>query len=160
MTIKFFTVLAAVLCLLGLMYFRLEVVPKTLQGQKHLIDFKRLKTPSSPNFYLSCPKDTCPNPDANSPIFNCSQDALIHRWQQIVKNQQLTLLDSGVHKARFYALSRIFHFPDLIDVQFYSLAENKATLAIYSHALFGYSDFGVNKKRVLTIIRELQNDCK
>lgn len=158
--IKFITTFVAFAFVAGLLYFRMSVVPKTLETKKQLIDFKALKRPTTPNFYLSCPKGLCKAPDAISPTFKCSVESLKSKWQAIAKENHLTLILEKGGSTRFYALSKLFHFPDLIDVTVYPLTEDSATLAIYSHALFGYSDFGVNKRRVLTLLRELQNECK
>ncbi len=51
--------------------------------------------------------------------------------------------------------SAFFGFPDLIDVETIETGEAKSTLAIYSRSKYGYYDFGVNKRRVETWLREL-----
>jgi uncharacterized protein (DUF1499 family) len=39
-------------------------------------------------------------------------------------------------------------YPDLITVQFRPLDSTRSTLAIYSRSVYGYSDRGVNQRRV------------
>ena len=44
--------------------------------------------------------------------------------------------------------SRLMGYPDLITVRYFSLEANTSTLALYSRSLYGYSDLGVNQKRI------------
>jgi len=70
----------------------------------------------------------------------------------IAKQPRVTELASKENgKQRMYVqLSAFWHFPDFIDVKFISLGSNRSSIAVYSRSRFGYSDFGVNKKRVKT----------
>ncbi len=42
----------------------------------------------------------------------------------------------------------LFRFPDDVSVEVMPLGEGRSTLVMYSRARYGYSDFGVNRRRV------------
>jgi uncharacterized protein (DUF1499 family) len=46
--------------------------------------------------------------------------------------------------------SAVFNFPDLVTAQVAPDGENASTLILYSRSVYGRSDFGVNRKRLLS----------
>ncbi len=124
------------------------------------VDFKTLQLPTSPNYYLVCPADYCAaRPDEISPVFKKSVAQVEVIWQQMIAKQPQTLLLSSnpaIHQYFYVQRSLIFRFPDYITVQFIPVSDTTSTIAIYSHAKYGYSDFGVNKNRVRNWLNELK----
>lgn len=117
---------------------------------------------STPNYDLRCPPDFCPNPKAPSPVFDVPVDTLISAWKRVIARQpRVKLLDHDEKKACYdYAQrSKVFRFPDLITIQFIDLG-NQSSFAILSRSIIGYSDLGVNKKRVTTWIACLESELK
>ena len=55
----------------------------------------------------------------------------------------------------FRARTAVIHFPDDVTVQFIALDDERSTLAIYSGSQYGYFDFGVNRRRIESWLREL-----
>ena len=55
----------------------------------------------------------------------------------------------------YIARSRLIGYPDYISVRFLDLGNDRATLAIFARARFGYGDFGVNRQRVLGWLERL-----
>jgi hypothetical protein len=51
-------------------------------------------------------------------------------------------------EASFVARSRIFGFPDVILLRVTPQGEAASTLTLHSSSLYGYSDFGVNGRRL------------
>ncbi|MBL4544816.1 MAG: DUF1499 domain-containing protein [Oceanicaulis sp.] len=51
--------------------------------------------------------------------------------------------------------SKLFRFPDYITAQAFE-TQGGAALAIYSRAVIGYSDMGVNRKRIKAWLESLQ----
>jgi len=51
--------------------------------------------------------------------------------------------------------SRLVGFPDYVSVRFIPLTANRSSIAIFSRARFGYSDQGVNRRRVLAWFKAL-----
>ncbi|MFN7097701.1 MAG: DUF1499 domain-containing protein [Gammaproteobacteria bacterium] len=123
------------------------------------VDFKTLQLPSSPNYYLMCPENYCAaTPNEISPIFKRSLVSAELAWQRIVAKQPRTqLLSRDSHEHQFFYVQRslIFRFPDYITVQIIPLTATTTTIAIYSHSKYGYSDLGMNKKRVQSWVAEL-----
>ena len=58
--------------------------------------------------------------------------------------------DKALDQYQWIQRSLIFRFPDYVTVRFYVVDADHSTLAMVSHAKYGYSDFGVNEKRVQT----------
>jgi len=44
--------------------------------------------------------------------------------------------------------SALFRFPDTVSIEVIPLGDSRSTLAIYSRSTYGYSDLGVNRKRI------------
>lgn len=116
------------------------------------INFKTLVPPDKPNYYLVCPKDFCQaKAQETSAVYPLSLDALRNQWQAMIAKQPRTKVtytsEDGLHW-QYVQRSLIFRFPDYINVQFISIDDKHSTLAVFSRSKYGYSDMGVNKKRV------------
>lgn len=132
--------------------FRYIVVPHVVRNHHVAIDFNNIQFPKSPNFYYSSAKNS---------VFNVSISTLEKHWDVMISKQpRVTLLMSQKNgKRRVYVqLSTFWHFPDFIDVKFIALNSKQSSLEIYSRSYFGYSDLGVNKKRVEQWILALSNE--
>jgi uncharacterized protein (DUF1499 family) len=124
------------------------------------IDFKSLVRSERPNQYLVCPATVCAaRPDATSPVYNVPATTLRDRWLRMVAQQprvqQISVSPDGL-QYDFLQRSRIMRFPDSITVRFMPLRDTTSTLALYSRSHYGYSDFGVNRKRVEAWLAALQ----
>lgn len=117
------------------------------------VNFKNLTLPSSPNKFLVCPKDFCNvKPNRESATYQMRANDLKKVFTQAALNEPrvtITSTSDDSFQIQFVQRSFLFRFPDYIDVCFIPITENTSTLAIYSRAKYGHSDFGVNKKRVL-----------
>lgn len=117
-----------------------------------LINFTSLTPPDKPNYYLVCPRDYChAKANAFSPVFDVNESQLTKVVFAVISKQPRTKqISYDVQKKQITYVQRslIFRFPDYITIQFIGLENNKSTLAIYSRSKYGYSDFGVNRKRV------------
>ncbi len=122
------------------------------------LDFEQLKRRKSPNDYLVCPAGYCRNAksDRRSPVLPISVAHLRTRLVTLLSKEPRTriLFDGGAHVV-IEQRSAIFRFPDLIDIKMIELAACESTLAIYSRSKYGYYDFGANKYRIDTWLREL-----
>jgi uncharacterized protein (DUF1499 family) len=56
----------------------------------------------------------------------------------------------------FVQRSPLLRFPDTITVRFIPLSPTTSTLAMYSRSHYGYSDFGVNRRRIETWLASLR----
>lgn len=63
---------------------------------------------------------------------------------------------TGFFRATYVQRSLVFGFPDIISVQIKTVTPTSASIALMSKSKFGYSDFGVNRKRVKTLLAGLR----
>lgn len=124
-----------------------------------MIDFKHLTLPQKPNYYLVCPRNYCNVPaQAIAPTYALSLEQLQQHWQQMLAKQPRTHMTQQLktqHHYQYVQYSLIFHFPDYIDVQFIPITPHQTTLAIFSRAKYGYSDFKVNEKRIKQWLQQI-----
>lgn len=119
-----------------------------------MIDFTTLRLNWKPNQFLLAPPGLCRNaqPHMESPVFDCPPRELMDRVREIALSQpritEETGGDSRETGAVFVARSKVFRFPDVIDVQAVEAGEGRSALAVYSRAKVGIRDFGVNRKRI------------
>lgn len=123
------------------------------------VDFKHLELTGKPNSYLVCPVDYCDKtPQEYSQTYPVNVDSLKNSWEQMLKTEprvKLTVSRPETNHYQYVQRSFLFRFPDYIDVEFIPLTSSSSTLAVYSRARYGYSDFGVNKKRVQNWLKKL-----
>jgi len=118
-----------------------------------MLDFALLVLTEKPNQYLVCPQDFCPKAAAHreAPVYDVPAAKLREAWVKVVGAQPRTkLLEENAERLAYEYVQRsaIFRYPDFVSVKFLPLGENQSTLAIYSRSKYGYSDLGVNKKRI------------
>ncbi len=120
-------------------------------GQVPAIDFASLRLGPRPNQFLMCPPDLCAAPgNAESLVFEVPAARLRERWREVVSARpgvELVVESTDGWQLDYVARSARLRFPDLVTVRFVSLAPERSTLAVYSRALYGRSDFGVNRTR-------------
>ncbi len=124
------------------------------------VDFADLKLTDKPNQFLMCPPRLCnADPHADSLVFDVSVDQLRERWREVVAAQprvELLAEDEDGQQFDYVQRSARFRFPDIITVRFISVPPSKSTLAIYSRAVYGKSDFGMNRKRIEAWLKNLR----
>lgn len=107
--------------------------------------------PSSPNSALAAPAGFTPAPDlvlAPYPVPAARLAAALRATALAAPRvYQLTASADGL-EMQFVARSAVANFPDLIVARISSRGEEESSLVLYSHSLYGHSDFGVNRKRV------------
>lgn len=114
------------------------------------IDFATLRLPSSPNAHLAAPPGATAERHETVPLLAVPADAA---WEVLRR------LGDGMERvwkmaewpeqrqAQWVARTRLMNYPDLINAQIVELPGG-AGLFLYSRSLVGYSDLGVNAKRV------------
>ncbi|OGT51306.1 MAG: hypothetical protein A3F17_03230 [Gammaproteobacteria bacterium RIFCSPHIGHO2_12_FULL_41_15] len=124
-----------------------------------MINFHTLRLPDTPNYYLVAPEFFCTvKLNKITPAYCMPASTLAAKVNEIIKNMpRMTQLDSDpkTYQYAYIQKSFLFRFPDYIYIQVIPISEKKSTIAIYSHAKYGYSDFGVNQKRVEKILAKL-----
>jgi uncharacterized protein (DUF1499 family) len=119
-----------------------------------------LRGPLAANAFLACPAGYCAVGEAVvSPAFAVSADRLAEYWAQMIAAEpRLVQIAAEPEQRRSVWIQRsaLFRFPDLVTVEFVALAPDRSSLALYSRARYGRSDFGVNRKRVLRWLSRLR----
>ncbi len=116
-----------------------------------LMNVNHIERPSSPNTALAAPMDFKPAPDIVTPVFQVSPPQLYQAVLDVATAQPRTFLAAAFaaeRQAHFVARSVWFNFPDLVTVQIDADGQNASTLVLYSRSVYGYSDLGVNRKRL------------
>ena len=116
------------------------------------IDFKTLTRHRRPNQFLMCPKGLCSAAiDVVSPVFDVPATQLRNVGVAVMAQQpriQQVAADETALQYDFVQRSRLVRFPDLITVRFIPLPATQSTFAVYSRSHIGYSDRGVNRRRI------------
>ena len=88
-----------------------------------------------------------------SPTFNLPVAELWQIWLTVAASQPRTkLLAQDVEQRRTAHVQRsaIFRFPDIVRAEIVNIEPRASSIAIDSQARYGYYDFGVNRRRVLS----------
>jgi uncharacterized protein (DUF1499 family) len=125
------------------------------------IEFASLERKPSPNQFLIAPDGATPHakPDAGSPVFAVAPERLRDAFLAVAAEAPRTkLLNQSADGLRLSLVQRsaFLRFPDYIDVSILPADSDGSTIAIYSRSRFGYSDLGVNQRRVEEWMTALQ----
>ncbi|MCC7276464.1 MAG: DUF1499 domain-containing protein [Alphaproteobacteria bacterium] len=116
------------------------------------VDFATLARRETPNDALACPPGLCRAPsDLTPPAYAMGARALAALFDRAVAAEPALERvggDDGAPSRRYVQRSRLLRFPDTVVVRFLDLPDGRATLALYSRAQLGRSDFGVNLARI------------
>ncbi|MEO1038625.1 MAG: DUF1499 domain-containing protein [Pseudomonadota bacterium] len=115
------------------------------------LDFSSLVPDSRPRRFLVLPPGftAAAEPDAISPVFNVAPEALMDAFIAAgLAEPRTELVHRDSAQAELVQRSLVFRFPDYVTVEVVAQPEASSALAIYSRAVLGYSDMGVNAKRV------------
>ena len=119
-----------------------------------------LRSPLPGNAALACPPDYCAAAEATpSPVFAVGWEKLLKDWAGIVGRAPRVIVVASEPAQRRYSViqhSLVFGFPDIVSFEFVPLGTDRSSIAVYSRARYGRSDFGVNRRRVLSWLGQLQ----
>lgn len=122
--------------------------------------FETLTLKASPNQYLVAPEGLCQNvqPHLISPTYEMSAEAL----EDLLAAKLLALprtkeavRAAGDGQRAFVQRSALIGFPDTLIFQTYEAGTQASRVAIYSRSHIGWSDMGVNKRRVNDLLAQL-----
>jgi uncharacterized protein (DUF1499 family) len=123
-----------------------------------LLDMAHISRPASPNTALAAPAGFQPAPDIVTPVYPISAEQLFTAVAAVAAAQPRTwsaAIYSGHHQAHWVVRSAVFNFPDLVTAQIVPAGLGGATLVLYSRSIYGYSDLGVNRRRVVAWLAAL-----
>ncbi len=126
---------------------------------KEPVNFGTLNRGNPNNSYLVCPPFYCRiKAERDVGVFKVNVEKLKQAWQNVVAKQPRwsEFWKSGAGgQVQYIQRTAVLYAPDHVTVQFLPLAEDQATVAVFSRSLYGLYDFGVNKKRVEELLAEL-----
>ena len=121
-------------------------------------EVERFTPPRTWNWALIAPAGkSLPGAARSAPAFSADLDSLRRALRQAAAAEPKTVLlaeEGGC--LRFRARSRLFGFPDHIDVQLLEPEPGRVSLAIFSRARYGLYDFGVNRRRARRWLRAVE----
>ncbi|MBL42596.1 MAG: hypothetical protein CMM49_08055 [Rhodospirillaceae bacterium] len=123
------------------------------------IDFTKFENTKKYNSYILCPKDYCKNvtPNKFSPKIEISMVKLKNILINIIYvSQRVKFVKYKKNHYQFVQKSKVFRFPDIIDVKFLKL-DGYVSFIIYSRSKYGLFDFSMNKNRVENWINQLNS---
>lgn len=117
------------------------------------VAFEVLVRRARPNDALACPEGVCrrARPDILSPVFPVPAERLRAIVAQVAaEDPETQLVYTARHEDqdRYVARTPLMRFPDTINVQVVPISADESTLALYSRSQIGYSDRGVNRRRI------------
>ncbi|MBK8160881.1 MAG: DUF1499 domain-containing protein [Rhodospirillaceae bacterium] len=117
------------------------------------IDFSTLTRSSTPNDALACPAGSCPAKvdlvTGTVPLAAATLSAKVVETLSREPRTELVARDASGLKLVFVQRSRLFRFPDTVNIAITPVGGDAAGLAIYSRSNYGHGDLGVNAARVL-----------
>jgi len=114
------------------------------------IDFASLTPDTRPRRWLVLPDgfEAQAEADQVSPVFSGRAPSVLAAFVELALGEpRVEQVREGEGQVELVQRSKLFRFPDYITVQAVEV-EGGAALAIYSRAVIGYSDIGVNRKRI------------
>lgn len=124
------------------------------------VDFPSLVRPRTPNTFLLAPDGLCTasRADRMASVYTLPAGRLRQAFLRVAlggpRVSHVLSDDVGLYD-NLVARSALLRFPDLIAARFMDVGDGKSTLAVYSRSVYGHSDLGVNRKRVLGWVGEL-----
>jgi uncharacterized protein (DUF1499 family) len=114
-------------------------------------DFAHLVRPATPNTALAAPAGFVPPPDLATPVYQVPPAKLFAIVEKVAAAQGRTFrlaADPAQLKEGWVVRSLVMNFPDIIWAEVEPAGADASELVLYSRSLYGYGDFGVNRRRV------------
>lgn len=145
------TLLVAVIAIaiLAVSVFRLWPI----NGQSFTTDAFTVTPPDKPNFYISTD---------NEGSFSMSAQELAQAITKVAtaadRSKKIASFDDGMSQT-YVVRTAVMGFPDFMSVNIKPISDTKSVIKIYSRSRFGYSDLGVNKRRVQQWLSALRGNA-
>lgn len=138
-----------VLCLFGLFVFRFWPISVSEISN----DPFNTKAPQKPNYYIST------DVEGKFAIPAIKLKTAIEA--QIAKQpclKEVLRIDATGFQATYVVRSFIMGFPDFLSIKIEEDTPKTSTIKLFSRSKFGYSDLGVNRKRIQGLLFSLRQD--
>lgn len=118
--------------------------------QAEPVDFNGLVLPPSPNAHLAAPAGATAERHETTPLLPVSPEAAWAALRMLGEGEARTWKMAewpDRRQVQWVVRTRLANFPDIVVGQIVSLPGGSG-MFLYSRSLIGYSDFGVNKRRI------------
>ncbi len=108
---------------------------------------------------LMAPAGFSPKPDIVAPAFDITPPQVFALLQDVAALQPRTYaLDNepAALQAAWVVRSAVANFPDIIEIAVLPEPGGKTSFVFYAHAVYGASDYGVNRKHAMRWLKDLQ----
>ncbi len=126
------------------------------------IHFNHLVLPSTPNYALAAYAGFPTPSHFVVKTYPIPQKELAEKLIDTLKDMpriQSVKEDNKNYEYTFIQRTKFIRFPDWIDVKVYSIDDHTSTFVMLSRSQYGYSDFGVNKKRIQNFLQTFNSDA-
>ena len=118
-----------------------------------LSDLRTLTLRRSPNQYFAAPAgyQSTAQPHVESHTYDIAPADLCRLWCNLVEAEpRVTRLEAAADGLAVCHVQRsaLMRYPDFVVANFVSLDDGRSSPVIYSRSRYGYSDLGVNARRV------------
>ncbi|MEM6748692.1 MAG: DUF1499 domain-containing protein [Pseudomonadota bacterium] len=126
-----------------------------------MIDFSTLEVPSSPNTWVIAPEGylTTAEADVTAPVFDQAPSEVFAALVKIVEDTpRRSAIDADTETLHLSYVARVAFtlFLDDVDIAVLETEDGGSTLVAYSRSRVGYSDFGVNERRLTELMGKLK----
>ncbi|MBV9782941.1 MAG: DUF1499 domain-containing protein [Acidisphaera sp.] len=114
-------------------------------------DFAQFTRSAAPHTALAAPAGTTSTPDFVAPVYPVPASRLYRAIRAAAAAQPRTYEQIAYHdrmQAHWVVRSAVLNFPDLVAAQVTPRGRQASTLTLFSTSLYGYYDFGVNRRRL------------
>ncbi len=133
-------------------FFAVTVALAGCSAGTNPVDLRIVERSAEPNDALACPPNYCrAEADLTSPRYLVPADELTAAARRAIEAQSRTervAEDAGLGQTVYVQRSALFRFPDTVRLQVVALDASSSSLALYSRSNYGYSDLGVNGRRI------------
>jgi uncharacterized protein (DUF1499 family) len=122
-----------------------------------LLDVAHIVRPASPNTALAAPEGFSPTPDLVTRPYGVAPEALFAAIERVAAAQPRVFAQvrfPAQLQAHFVARSWLMNYPDLITVQ----VTPQGRLIVWSRSVYGRSDLGVNRARLIAWLAALERE--
>lgn len=114
------------------------------------MNFRAIPDSRRPNRWLICPPGYANRePDALPPVFGVDAGRLREAWRAVLAGvPRVRILRDGADGMDLVQRTPVLRFADDVSVAYMPLAGGRSTIAMFSRSRIGWSDLGVNRRRL------------
>jgi uncharacterized protein (DUF1499 family) len=123
-----------------------------------IVDFAHLHLLGHSEF-LMAPADFSPTPGMAAPIFHLTPLQLFDAFQDVGSLQPRSYMldiEPEALQAAWVIRSPVGNFPDVVEIKILPEPDGDSSFVFYAHAIYGASDYGVNRKHAIRWLKDLQ----